>query len=180
VVHLIFNRPIARMKIYDTDGSLWDIIDAGGDAWGAAPANPWGKDAPMPPGHYKLGAPQNINPASIAEGNAQVPVFDLDQQTLAALVTAGQAGASGTDVTIGGITASIGGIAKYGRDGIMIHGGGSNDPEPLAPFQPLCKTEGCTRVHNADLIRLTSFLGQRVANNIIVYTAVGVPVALGH
>src|ERR1700680_339499 len=105
MIHLVFNRPTGKMKIYDGDGSVWDMIDAGGDAWGAAPNNQWGHDAPMPPGHYKIGAPQGINPSSRAEGDAQIPVLDLDEKTLQALVTAGRASENGTEVTIGGITA---------------------------------------------------------------------------
>jgi len=179
LIHLIFNRPTGRMKIYDADGHLWDMIDAGGDAWGAAPENQWGHDAPMPPGHYKLGAPQSIAPPSNAEGDTQIPVLDLDQVTLSALVTAGRASESGLEVTIGGITAPIGGMTQFSRDGIMIHGGGSNDPQPLESFQPLCKTEGCTRVHNADLDRLTAFVNERMNGNIVIYTAIGSPLTLG-
>ncbi|GAC1407443.1 MAG: hypothetical protein NVSMB64_14350 [Candidatus Velthaea sp.] len=168
------------MKIYDTDGHLWDMIDAGGDTWGAAPNNQWGHDAPMPPGHYKLGAPQSIAPPSKAEGKTQISVLDIDEGTLASLVTAGRASESGLDVTISGVAAPIGGMAEFARDGIMIHGGGSNDPEPFLPFQPLCKTEGCTRVHNADLDRLTAFVSGRMSGNIVVYTAIGSPLTLGN
>jgi hypothetical protein len=43
--------------------------------------------------------------------------------------------------------------ARYGRAGIMIHGGGSACGWPGAwePRQPLVPTLGCVRLHNADL-----------------------------
>jgi hypothetical protein len=43
--------------------------------------------------------------------------------------------------------------AKYGRGGIMIHGGGSacGWPGAWAPKQKLFSTHGCVRMHNQDL-----------------------------
>jgi len=43
--------------------------------------------------------------------------------------------------------------AKYGRAGIMIHGGGSANgwPKSWAPKQPLFATFGCVRTYNIDL-----------------------------
>jgi len=43
--------------------------------------------------------------------------------------------------------------AKYGRAGIMIHGGGSacGWPGAWAPMQPLYATHGCVRMHNQHL-----------------------------
>lgn len=43
--------------------------------------------------------------------------------------------------------------SKYGRGGIMIHGGGSacGWPGAWAPKQPLYSTHGCVRMHNQDL-----------------------------
>jgi GH24 family phage-related lysozyme (muramidase) len=43
--------------------------------------------------------------------------------------------------------------SRYGRDGIMIHGGGSacGWPGAWAPRQPLHPTLGCIRLHNVDL-----------------------------
>jgi hypothetical protein len=43
--------------------------------------------------------------------------------------------------------------AKYGRAGIMIHGGGSacGWPGAWAPMQPLFATHGCVRMHNKHL-----------------------------
>ena len=66
----------------------------------------------------------------------------------------------------------------------MIHGGGSNAPDPFAADQPLCATEGCTRVHNADWPTLVNDLagthlgfppaaGSAAFPETIVYTVVG-------
>jgi hypothetical protein len=43
--------------------------------------------------------------------------------------------------------------ARYGRAGIMIHGGGSacGWPGAWAPIQPLHSTHGCVRMHNQHL-----------------------------
>lgn len=40
---------------------------------------------------------------------------------------------------------------RYGRSGCGVHGGGSNAPDPLAPYQQLCATYGCIRFYNKDL-----------------------------
>ena len=44
--------------------------------------------------------------------------------------------------------------ARYGRAGIMIHGGGSacGWPGAWAPEQPLVPTLGCVRLRNVDLL----------------------------
>lgn len=43
--------------------------------------------------------------------------------------------------------------SKYGRGGIMMHGGGSacGWPGAWAPYQSLHSTHGCVRMHNKDL-----------------------------
>lgn len=43
--------------------------------------------------------------------------------------------------------------SRYGRAGIMIHGGGSGNgwPGAWAPYQNLLSTHGCVRVYNAHL-----------------------------
>jgi hypothetical protein len=42
---------------------------------------------------------------------------------------------------------------RYGRAGMMVHGGGSwlGWPGAWAPLQPLGATYGCIRMHNRDL-----------------------------
>jgi hypothetical protein len=192
MVHLIFNRPSGNLKVYEPDKSLWDTLAAGGDAVGSDPAQaPWGLYYPCPPGHYVLSAgirnvPDAANPdLVIEEGPYRIPVSDMDAATLATLTAAGDASGAGSAVQIGGITLPIGGIAANGRDGILLHGGGTylhglTPPEDQAPFQPLCKTEGCTRLHNADLIRLVGYLAPLFAGNTVVYSIFGNPLPLPH
>jgi hypothetical protein len=84
----------------------------------------------------------------------------------------------GPNLVIGGISQPLGQLAKFARSAIMIHGGGSDDPDPLEDYQPLCKTEGCTRLHNADLARVVAFLSPLADGNTIVYTIVGAPLPL--
>lgn len=180
MIHLVFNRPTGRFKIYAEDGSLFDMIDAGGDAWGDPN---YGFQGPMPPGHYVLGAPQRFAPIA-SEGAGQIPVADIDGNTIEILVNAGKASAAGAELNIGGVVLPTGQLAAFARDAIMVHGGGSNlallDPpqDPLAPYQALCKTLGCTRLHNADLARLETFLDEKRAGNTVVYSAVGRPLPL--
>lgn len=178
MIHLVFNRPSGHLKIYDSDSTLWDTIEAAGDAWGSGSDLPYGHDCPMPPGHYRLQNCEPIAPPIRSEGGGQIAVTDLDPVTLTELTNAGHVIMSGEGCTIGGILAPLGGMAKYARAAIMIHGGGSNAPDPFAPFQVLCKTEGCTRVHNADLTRLMRFFSDRASSNTFIYTAVGDPIHL--
>jgi hypothetical protein len=180
VIHVVFNRPSGKLKIYASDKSLWGELDAGGDAWGdGSPADgPYGHLWPCPPGHYVLEAPQNIAPPSAAEGAWQMPVADLSSAVAERLVDAHDATRDGSNLTIGGLAQPIGQLAKFSRSAIMIHGGGSNDPDPLADYQPLCKTDGCTRLHNADLARVVAFLSPLFAGNTVVYTIVGDPLPL--
>jgi hypothetical protein len=186
MIHLVFNRPTGKLKVFEPNGSLWDVIDAAGDAWGDGVAGhaPYGHDYPIPPGHYALQSPQSIAPPLVSEGAWQIPVTDISTATLANLVNAHRASEAGTQVLIAGIALPIGELGQHGRDGVMLHGGGSNlanlDPpqDPLAPFQQLCKTHGCTRLHNADLARLVAFLQPLMSGNTAVYTVVGEPLKL--
>ena len=34
MIHLVFNRPSGKLKVYKADKSLWGELDAGGDTWG--------------------------------------------------------------------------------------------------------------------------------------------------
>jgi hypothetical protein len=180
MVHLVFNRPTGKLKIFGADKSLWDVLDAGGDTWGDGNVadGPYGHQWPCPPGHYVLEPAQSIAPASAAEGAWQIPVADMPSAVATRLVGAHDAMQDGANVEIGGMSLPLGQLAKYGRSAIMIHGGGSNDPDPLADYQPLCKTEGCTRMHNADLKRVVAYLSPLFGGNTIVYTIVGAPLPL--
>jgi RHS repeat-associated protein len=49
---------------------------------------------------------------------------------------------------------TAGEVVAAGRNGILLHGGGTSAllvPDPYAPFQPLIRTEGCVRMCNADV-----------------------------
>lgn len=180
MIHLVFNRPTGKLKIFKSDGSLWDVLDAGGDAWGDGdPADgPYGHLWPCPPGHYVLDAPESLSPPTAAEGSWQIPVVDMPGAVAERLVAAGHAVRDGGSLVMGGISQPLGQLEKFSRSAIMVHGGGSNDPDPLADYQPLCKTNGCTRVHNADLKRVVAFLAPLFDGNTVVYTIVGVPLPL--
>lgn len=82
-----------------------------------------------PAGEYELGAPQAIAPPIASEGAWQIPLIDVNGLWVAA-----------------------------GRGAIMIHGGGSASPEPLAPRQGFYPTEGCVRLQNEDLAHLVPLL----------------------
>lgn len=180
MIHLVFNRPTGKLKIFAADGSLWDMIDAGGDAvTDSNPADgPYGFEWPCPPGHYLLETPQSIAPPSHAEGAWQIPVVDMPSATASRLVDAHDATRDGANLVLSGVSLPLGQLARYGRAGIMIHGGGSADPDPLENYQPLCKTEGCTRVHNADLSRIVAYLTPLFGGNTVVYTIAGTPLPL--
>jgi hypothetical protein len=183
VIHLVFNRPSGHLKIFRDDGSPWDTIDAGGDAWGSTPqAAPYGFYYPIRPGHYVLQAPLRNAPPLEAEGAWKIPVVDIDAGVVTALVNAGRAAAAGPEFAIGHITLPVGNLARDGRTEVLIHGGGSNlrkhGLDPFGAFQKLTKTHGCTRVHNADLARLAAFVQGALDGNTIVYSVVGDPITL--
>lgn len=184
MIHVVFNRPMEKLKVFDQNGSLVDVFEASGDAWGDGVSGPYGFEYPMPPGHYLLTSVQRISPALASEGAGQIPVVDLDQGSLNELVAAGKANGSASALTVGGITLATGGLQACKRDGIMIHGGGSNlaklrpPQDPLAPMQGLCKTYGCTRMHNANLATLMTFLAPLFVDDLVVFSAIGDPVPL--
>jgi hypothetical protein len=75
-----------------------------------------------PPGNYGIGVPQHLNPPEIAYGRVFIPLTDIE-----------------------------GAFSAHGREGIGIHGGGSDLPDPFAPRQGWEWTYGCLRLQNADL-----------------------------
>lgn len=177
MLHIVFDRPNAVLVAYDSFGSVYGGWPAAGDAWaGHGPG--YGLDGVMPPGHFKLEPVQFFNPPIASEGFGQIPVEDLDVDSLAALVKAGRAVVTGVNADIGGITLKIGQLAAYGRSDIMIHGGGSNSPDPLADNQGFYKTDGCTRMLNKDWKTLATWLAPQFAGNIVVYSAIGDPSTL--
>jgi GH24 family phage-related lysozyme (muramidase) len=130
--HLVVNDASETMKAYDFKGTLlWEI---------PCLARGQGSDfefkltnTDTPPGLYKIGAiykdyEKNSNPpfdrTLMAYGWYSFDLEELENQE-----------------------------AKYGRGGIMIHGGGSAAgwPGAWASKQPLFATHGCIRTYNIDL-----------------------------
>lgn len=130
--HIIVNDISETAKAYDFSGKLlWEL---------PALARGQGSDfefklnsTDTPPGLYKIGAiykdyESNPNPpynrTLMAFGWYSFDLIELERQE-----------------------------AKYGRAGIMIHGGGSACGWPGAwkPMQPLHSTHGCVRMHNQHL-----------------------------
>jgi hypothetical protein len=184
MIHLVFNRPTGKLKTFTPEGSLRSTIDATGDAWGDGAHAPYGHNYPIPPGHYRITSHERFPSPIVSEGPGQIYVADIDDATLATLVGAKKASMAGQQVTIGGVSLAIGNLAKYGRSEIMLHGGGSNlaqlspAEDPLAPMQALCKTHGCTRLHNGDLLDLMLYLGPLYTGHTVVYSVVGDPLKL--
>ncbi|MBD5635729.1 MAG: hypothetical protein IAI49_14755 [Candidatus Eremiobacteraeota bacterium] len=166
-----------KLKAFNESGTQLLEIDASGDAWGDGVSGPYGTEYPVAPGHYTLDAPQRWSEGDPAEGYGQIPFLDLTQKHVFALASAGLSKQVGSNLTIGDITLPVGMLAQFGRSEIMVHGGGSNLglPAALAPHQPLLKTEGCTRVHNADWKTLAQLVDEWRVGHIIVWSAVGDP-----
>lgn len=184
MIHLVAPRSQGLLKVFVRDGSLWKTFPAGFDAWGnhgeVTPSNPppWGTDCWMPVGHYLLGPVDVFDTPIASEGYGQIPVSDVDADSLSKLVKGGYATVEGLTATIGGINAPLAQLAQYDRSAIMIHGGGSNAPDPLADWQLLCRTDGCTRMENAGWKELAAFLKPLYDGNVIVYTALETPKVL--
>lgn len=178
MIHIIFNRPQANLKCFDANGNLWQDFKAAGDSWGWTAENPYGFDGWCPPGHFVLGAPQVFETPIPSEGFGQIPVLDMTSAVLGTLVQAEKAVEEDGLIAIGGLSLPIGQLVKYGRSAIMIHGGGSNSPNPLTANQGLFRTDGCTRMLNGDWQRLASYLSTNEPGNTVVYTIFGNPLRL--
>lgn len=178
MIHLVFFRATNSLKVFGAG----DVIEfeASGDAWGnyhdGERAVQYGHDGSIAPGHYLLTRVEEFPPIP-SEGAAQIYVADLDDATLQHLLAAGKATITGDLVAIGGIELSRGGLGRFGRSEVMLHGGGSNlgEPECFAPHQPLCRTFGCTRLHNDDLATLCALLKAKMAENVVVFSCIGDP-----
>ncbi|HKE37390.1 MAG TPA: hypothetical protein VKB39_08155 [Candidatus Baltobacteraceae bacterium] len=156
MIHVVFDRAGGVLKVFSPDGAtMRSNFAATGDAWGRASNpndGPHGHFWPIATGHYVLTKWESWGVAGAApsEGYGQIYVMDLDDATKQRLIDANFCKVQGDYLVIGGIALPRGGLAAWGRSEIMVHGGGSNAPQPLAPMQPLCSTDGCTRVHNQD------------------------------
>lgn len=183
MIHLAHGRSTNSLKVFDRSHGLWQAFECGGDAWGnhgeegALP--PWGYDCWIPVGHYILGAPQFFDTPIISEGFGQIPISDVDADSLAKLVTGGYATVNGLTAVIGGIEAPLAQLAQYDRSALFIHGGGSNSPDPLSDNQGLYRTQGCPRMLNAPWKVLAQWLTPLVAGNVLVYSALETPADLG-
>jgi hypothetical protein len=187
LIHLVGSRSQNTLKVFTRDGSLWKAFRAGFDAWGnygvgdngGTPLPPWGEFCWMPIGHYVLGPVDVFDTPIDSEGYGQIPVSDVDADSLAQLVKAGYARVNGLTATIGGLEAPLAQLSHYDRSAIFIHCGGSNSPDPLADDQGLYRTFGCTRMLNADWREFAAWLQPLEAGNVIVYTALETPADLG-
>ncbi|MGA8574172.1 MAG: hypothetical protein WB609_00595 [Candidatus Cybelea sp.] len=156
MIHCVFDRPGGLVKVFaPSGGGLRSSFAATGDAWGRSSNpndGPHGHFWPVATGHYMLTQWESWGMAGrvASEGYGQIYVADLDDATKQRLMEAGLCTVQGDYLVIGGIALPRGGLAAWGRSEIMIHGGGSNAPDPFAAIQPLCSTDGCTRVRNQD------------------------------
>ena len=131
--HLVVNDATETVKAYSFGGRLlWEVPCL---ARGQGADNQWKEtNTDTPPGLYKIGQIYNdvaqvgLNPAYTstlqAYGWISFDLVELEGQE-----------------------------QRYGRAGIMIHGGGSacGWPGAWAPSQPLYPTLGCVRMKNIDL-----------------------------
>lgn len=131
--HLVVNDITEKMKAFDFDGKLlWEIpalARGQGSDWEFKYTN-----TDTPPGLYKIGTIykdyEKVGPnPSYSRDLMAFGWYSFDLEELE------------------------GQESKYGRGGIMIHGGGSACGWPGAwnPNQPLYSTHGCVRVKNIDL-----------------------------
>ena len=182
MIHIVFCRPSQRMKVFVGSATgpreLHDF-EANGSAWGDGGSSaPYGHDCQIAPGHYKLTRVERINPPIPSEGAGQIYVADLTGDDYWTLAKNGAAkGISLASWSIGGVVAEVGNLGKYSRSEVMLHGGGSNLGEPACfdPDQPLCRTFGCTRMHNRDLATLMGLLEPIFAarNQYVIYSVIG-------
>jgi hypothetical protein len=131
--HLIVNDAVETMKAFSFEGKLlWEIPCL---ARGQSSDFEWKiTNSDCPPGLYKIGAIYKdyervgdkpaYDRTLMAYGWYSFDMVELENQE-----------------------------AKYGRAGIMLHGGGSANgwPGAWAPKQPLVPTHGCCRAFNIDL-----------------------------
>lgn len=128
--HVVFNGQSRKLKFFllTARGAelrhVWECHDVGvNDANVGAGSDVYGHLCKCPPGlRYTLGAPQALNPGEAPYGYYFTPIYDDP----------------------------AGDMAKHGRAGIGIHGGGSDLPDPFEPRQGWEYTFGCLRLQNID------------------------------
>jgi hypothetical protein len=182
VIHVVAERRFGRLAVYGPDGHLWHLADASGEARGTGARPPYGPGYPIAPGHYRLLGQVEHDPATAEDGPGAIDVGDLDSATLVRLTDAGRARVRGDQIEIASLAGRSGGLAQYGRTGVVIRGGGSgaanvaSAEDPLAPYQRLTRSDGGIRLHNADLARLLIILKPAFAEaTTIVFSVLGDP-----
>jgi len=133
--HLVMDDKAETMVAFDHKGQrLWGVAAL---ARGQSGETDWrSRGSDTPPGLYKIGAIYRDYEADPSKTfTAERRAYGWYSFDLIGLE--GQEGPGSTD----------------GRDGIMVHGGGSACGWPGAwlPLQPLYPTLGCIRMHNRDL-----------------------------
>jgi hypothetical protein len=181
VIHVVFERRAERLAVFGPDGHLWHAVAALGEAPRTGVRPPYGPGFPIPPGHYRIIACVERDPPAREDGFGRIEIADLDTTALQQLIHAGRARLRDGDLEVARLTAAVGGLARFGRSGIAIRGGGapsSSAPvrdDPLAPYQRLTPAEDGVRVHNADLARLIQILAPRLGAETVVLTVLGEP-----
>lgn len=171
--HIVFDRANNAFKVFDL-GIRQFLFEASGSAVGDGINPPYTHDCQIPQGHYKLTQVERFAPIP-SEGAGQVYVADLTPRDISVLAQGRKAKWILDKVIIGGILLPIGRLATYGRAEIMLHGGGTvlGEPACYAPNQPLCKTCGCTRMHNADLAQFMDWLEPIIGQDHVIYSVAG-------
>ena len=133
--HLVMDDRAETIAAFNASGKqLWKVA---GLARGQSSEADWRSHASdTPPGLYKLGAVYRDYEAD------RTATFSADRRAY---------GWYSFDMI--GLEGQEGPGSRDGRDGIMLHGGGSACGWPGAwlPLQPLHPTLGCIRMHNRDL-----------------------------
>lgn len=135
--HVIFSGPARRMQLwYKQDENstaelrhTFEAHDVGVND-GTLP-DEYGHKCKCPPGTFLVGKPQHLNPPERPYGYFFTPLSD---------------------------ETSDGPMEEHGRDGIGVHGGGSDLPDPFADRQGWEWTFGCLRLQNEDNKTFVSFV----------------------
>jgi hypothetical protein len=167
VIHLVFERPQQTLKAFHFDRTQRFVWKASGAA------TPSSRGA-MPEGHYILLEPELFGNREPGTGWGRVRIRDMTDRDVTVLEKAGFLKHNGDLLDIGSIALAAGRCDAYGRF-IEIHGGGSALAEPQAPMQELCRTLGCTRMHNLDLNKLIDYMKAFGAENTFVFSVMGRP-----
>jgi len=133
--HLVMDDRAETIAAFNANGKqLWKVAALGRGQSSETDWRSHGSDTP--PGLYRLGTVYRDYETDPS------PTFSADRRAY---------GWYSFDMI--GMEGQEGPGSRYGRDGIMLHGGGSACGWPGAwlPLQPLHPTLGCIRMHNRDL-----------------------------